>query len=95
MSIRIVESALQTGVVFETAVGEFVFSASWERPGAPSEIQCMNMANTSGVITENQLKAMVTAFREAKARINAEIEALEALIKPYVDHISQFGEREE
>lgn len=95
MSIKVIESALQTGVVLEAAVGEFVFSASWERPGSPWEVQCMNMTNTSGVITEKQLRDMVTAFKEAKGQISAEIEMLEEMIKPYVDYMSKLGEKDE
>jgi len=95
MSIKVIESALQTGVVLEAAVGEFLFSAAWERPGAAWEVQCMNMVGASGVITEKQLRDMVAAFKEAKTKIGEEIAMLEEMIKPYVDYMSKLGEKDE
>ena len=95
MSVKVIGSVLQTGVVLETAVGEFVFSASWECPGASWEVNCVNRAGAASIITEKQLRDMVTAFKEAKTRIGTEIETLENLLKPYVEHLSQFGEKDE
>jgi len=95
MSVKMVGSVLQTGIVLETVVNEFVFSASWESPGASWEVSCVNRTGTGGVISEKQLRDMVTAFKEAKARIGAEIQTLEDLIKPYVDHLALLGERDE
>ena len=94
MNVKVIGSVLQTGVVLETTVGEFVFSTSWECPGAAWEVSCLSPHNI-GVITEKQLRDMVTAFKEAKTKIGEEIAMLEEMIKPYVDYMSKLGEKDE
>jgi len=88
MNVKAIESKLQTNITLQTVVGDFIFNAHWNYHGAVWEVYC---ENTPGNISEKQLREMVTAFKEAKVAIGAEIEALEGEIGPYINYVSKLG----